>query len=745
MPFSNAPLTQPDAEDFRRIGLRRDEFRPLVIRLALMRTAQLLRTMRADGSHLERAQKLSEVLTSGYRVMDPRRRVDAQQRAMLGRLYVQVFEESVRWGLSPAAAGEGDLESSNRLLAAPGSVLRGRGLVAAQALSAENSVEEGVASLCGLASFAPVAKMDMLPAGDLARWRATLSAEDLLNRPLRLRAMRALRKSATLLSPGVRIAMTLLAASILLVMSWRMAAVSRGSVNPSGVVVRDGSVADSHLAGGNAHDDQTDRARRPIPTVNEDRVATLAQDFAEGTGDVEAAAELKMLGSEPLVPPAQDLFAMDPFGPDPLRMEPLAESVALEPVPVEVYGGEFLEIWPLLDSVSHAVGQVPSVAVVVPMSSDGRDSSTSSVAAIDSDPDVEMASAIQASGSLVTDPMLAERAADLGFGKPSAEQLAVCRSDVERMATERIGRLGEAWDVYRQIAREAAGGSVEGWVAWLSAGQAAILERRFDVAERVVAEMAVWTGLDPLDATYETASWVAAEISMGEPVKAVSEWLDRRIRFALLRGNLVSADKLQGAMQEMGVRNRDPGTVLFSREWRDVLDRCRRLQASFDALGPNPNDVELGATERLAAGRYWALVRRDWTRALPHLAAGSAGRLSRLAMTESLIVGPPDPDTAIGLAEGYLSEGSKYNGWLAESLAVHAHELLIFAASSSESATATLDLRRRASAIEALYPQAFVPLEAAGKPDAGTAGGVEAATAVDPIEQGIGRFRMAFR
>lgn len=745
MPFSNAPLTQPDAEDFRRIGLRRDEFRPLVIRLALMRSAQLLGTMRADGSLLERAQKLSEVLTSGYRVMDPRRRGDAQQRAMLGRLYVQVFEESVRWGLSPATAGEGDQESSNRFLAAPGSGPRGQGLVVAEPLSAENLVEEGIANLCGLASFAPVAKTDMLPAGDLARWRATLSAEDLLNRPLRLRAVRALRKSAALLSPGVRIAMTLLAASILLVMSWRMAAVSRGSVSPTGVVVFDGSVTDSHLADGNAHDDQADRARRPIPTVNEDRVATLAQDFAEGTDDVEAADELKMLGSEPLVPPAQDPFALDPLGPDPLRMEPLTESVALEPVPVDVHGGELLEIRPLLDSVSQTAGLVPSAAVVVPISSDGRDSSTSSVSAIDSDADVEMASAIQAAGSLVTDPMLAKRVADLGFWKPSAEQLAVCRSDVERKASERIGRLGEACEVYRQIAREAAEGSVEGWVAWLNAGQAAIFERRFDDAQRVVTEMAVWTGLDALDATCETAAWATAEVSMGEPLKAVSEWLDRRIRFGLLEGNLALADKLQGMMQEMGIRNRDQGTVLFSREWRDVLDRCRRLQASCDALGPNPNDVELGATERLAAGRYWALVRRDWTRALPHLAAGSAGRLSRLAMTESLIVGRPDPDTAIGLAEGYLSEGSKYKGWLAESLAVHAHELLISAASSSESATATLDLRRRASAIEALYPQAFVPLEATGKPEPGTAGGVEAATAVDPIEQGIGRFRLAFR
>jgi hypothetical protein len=420
MPFSNAPLTQPDAEDFRRIGLRRAEFRPLVIRLALMRSAQLLGAMRVDGSHLERAQKLSKVLTSGYRVMDPRRRGDAQQRAMLGRLHVQVFEESIRCGLSPVGAGEGYHKSSNRLLAAPGSGARGRGLVVAEALSAENLVEEGVANLCGLASFAPAAKTSMLPAGDLARWRVTLSAEDLLNRPLRLRAMRALRRSATLFPPGVRIAMTLLAASILLLMSWRIAAESRGSVNPSGVgvVVGEPSVAKSHSSGVNTRDDQTDRAKRPIPAISEGRAATMAHDLAEGIDDGEAAAELKMLGSEPLVPPTQDPFAMDPLGPDPLRMEPLIESVALGPVPFEVLGGQFLEIRPLLNSVSQTVGLVPSAVAVAPIAPDRRDSSISSVAAIDGDADVEMAPVIQAVGRLVTDPVPTKRAADLGFGKP---------------------------------------------------------------------------------------------------------------------------------------------------------------------------------------------------------------------------------------------------------------------------------------------------------------------------------------
>jgi hypothetical protein len=79
-------------------------------------------------------------------------------------------------------------------------------------------------------------------------------------------------------------------------------------------------------------------------------------------------------------------------------------------------------------------------------------------------------------------------------------------------------------------------------------------------------------------------------------------------------------------------------------------------------------------------GRYWALVRRDWHRALPHLAAGSNAKLAHYAGIELLASAVPDAQDAQFLADAYLTEAKRAKGWLADSYVVHAHDLLIAAA-----------------------------------------------------------------
>lgn len=736
MSFSNAPLVAPDAEDFRRIGLRRAEFRPLIIRLALKRAAAgTVDCMPAVGSSLERAQKVSEVLISGYRVMDPRRRSDSQQRAMLGRLHLQVLEESLGVTSLSIPGGDRDRKSPTGFRPSEDSQRYRWGMVNSEAASVDDLLEERVANLWGVGSFAPAANAGMQAAGDLSRWRAALSAEDLLNPPLRLRALRAFRRGAASWSPMFRVAAALLAASVLLLMSRGTTAWLRGGVGSSGAVFAQASIPESRSTIGKPGDEKADRTLRVFTADNEDRLEILGQYVTQGSADLEVTADLKMLGAEPLVSPTLDPLALDPLALDPLGLGRLAETVAVEPLPVEIVMAEFLEIRPVLNSVSQttelllsgtgvaSASSVARVPLALPVGAvDGGVVANSGMASVD--PDVQR---------FVTNPVATDRDGVVGGQVPSADQLASCRSSVERKANDRIGRMEEAWKVYRQIARESVAGSVEGWVAWLNAGQAAILERRYDATQWVIAEMAVWTGLDPLMATCKTAEWATAEVSMGEPLKAVSEWLDRGIRIHLVQGDLAGAESLLDLLRAMGARYRDAETTLASREWDDVLEQSLRLQASLDASGPNQNDSEWSVDERAAAGRYWALVRRDWTRALPYVAAGGAGRFSRLALTETMLVGAPDPETAIRLAEGYMSEGNKYKGWLAESLAVHAHRLLVSAAESTTSAIAALDLRRRASAIETLYPRAFIPLEDVSEPAPGAAGGSEASTSVGPI------------
>ncbi|MEM6691561.1 MAG: hypothetical protein AAF664_19185 [Planctomycetota bacterium] len=76
-----------NVEDFRRLGLRTGEFRLAVIRRAVSQQgAGCLQQCGIDGANHEIELQIVRLAVSGYRVMDPRRRPDGQERAMLGRI-----------------------------------------------------------------------------------------------------------------------------------------------------------------------------------------------------------------------------------------------------------------------------------------------------------------------------------------------------------------------------------------------------------------------------------------------------------------------------------------------------------------------------------------------------------------------------------------------------------------------------------------------------------------------------------
>ena len=57
--ISNAPLLPPETDDFRRMGLRGTEFRPLIIRQALATTVQPLVARPFVGPRSRQSQQLS--------------------------------------------------------------------------------------------------------------------------------------------------------------------------------------------------------------------------------------------------------------------------------------------------------------------------------------------------------------------------------------------------------------------------------------------------------------------------------------------------------------------------------------------------------------------------------------------------------------------------------------------------------------------------------------------------------------
>jgi len=205
------------------------------------------------------------------------------------------------------------------------------------------------------------------------------------------------------------------------------------------------------------------------------------------------------------------------------------------------------------------------------------------------------------------------------------------------------------------------------------------------------------------------AEWAVREAAGDDVSQAVFRWLDRSMREAVLTGQWEVAETLNEAIQGLAGHNRDSAIGQSVRDWRDVMTLAGRYRERF---GDSEETAEVGmsatgADDRLTFGRYWALVRRDWARAIPALSLGERGRLPRLAETERGLGDEMPLEEVVKLADGYLLEAKRERGWLAESAVLHAHDLLTRAAAAASSETAKLELKRRAERLREDQPQAF--------------------------------------
>jgi hypothetical protein len=102
-----------EPDEFQVIGLRPSEFRPAVIRRAMHRSAVPLASLHLNQPDRGVEMRLARVVTSGYRLLDPRRREDSIQRMMLGRIHPQLADEAARMaqskGQSLIAADDGNV------------------------------------------------------------------------------------------------------------------------------------------------------------------------------------------------------------------------------------------------------------------------------------------------------------------------------------------------------------------------------------------------------------------------------------------------------------------------------------------------------------------------------------------------------------------------------------------------------------------------------------------------------------
>lgn len=791
MAFSNKPLSPPEAGDFQRMGLRRMEFRPPVIRRAIIRSAQPLVLMHLRSPSAEVERLLVNVMLSGYRVLDPRRRDDSNQRVMLGRIHPQLVEEAVylaqrkpapasglatgvggqTFGVSAFAAGSvatasaaaADIDVAESRIGTEFSPIAERDWLQ----SAESNMDVGDRLLSGGFAGEMSTSDRFLDVTGSAAWDTTLTGSDLMVRPQYQRIYRAIRRRLARASTASLISVVMLAASILLVMTWRSTVWMRSiGEQPMSVEVAESALSPEEVAriAATAIPAESEKpAKSTIAPLQPPANAASSPAGSESSQPI-VAATLPTAGEvDPVLAGSQ--AAVSSTGGSDLKPADFASpAVQVGEAESALLAAGDLTGAAMSDPASTPKAEEPLIPLVVdpaatsPIVAENAATAATAVAAgsgVKPEPMVTALADIAAASSEADELLgLVESAVVIGGTSmeiieklpalPEENLLGSARLRVESATrairvgdggSPLVGRADAATGVkiFRRVAGESAEGSPERYVAVLLAGQTAALAGLPRDANRAIEDLTAMFDIDRDEALMRMVRWMAADVVSSDELRSVGSWIDSQIRAAMLAGQLDIAGELVAVMQGIGLKHRDDALRAEAKLWRDVVMISQRYADAAARVEAAGEVGDASVEDRGSAGRFWAQVRRDWHRALPHFAACSMPKFTKLAGIELLGGQMIDGEDAVELVDGYMVEAKRAKGWLGESFALHSHELLTLAATNSDRAVA-LELNRRASAVKADYPLAFIAADdrvATGddeQPDDRNASGGESAT-----------------
>ena len=680
----------------------------MVIRRALEQSAQPLALMHLRSPSEELERMLLELLVGAYRVLDPRRRQDPQSRVMLGRLHPQLADEAVQVAQARLTAPQ----SPTLTAVTPPPVEQDHGRVPADAQrapSAERSATLGTAN-GGQREQEGATLERFIDTAMVPGWEATLSAPDLLVQLPTTRAYRAARRQLVNAPFATVIAIAVLAGCLLLIAGWWMLANRRAPADQQRVAASGEPVTPTGLVTPAMQAAPTMQAKvEPLVDALRAEVApqteTLPAEARTATAPAEAVA-LESLPESPELTAIDGLATIDEFAwpawpaPDETpavltasaqREAPADELAALDQLILEQLMQDQDETQELLADLEPLM--MPEAAA------DQEHEQVIAAARPAVPPQAERAAA-----RLQVETLVRSYRND-AEAEPNGLQLVTAEPVLGPGLAEGLSGTERQIVLLRAVASESPAGSAQRWVATVLAGQAALLADREEDIQQAIAELTQAFAVDRDEATVELARWAAGDVVNHAQRQRLGQWLDEQVRVQMLAGELAVASQLVGVAHELGVQYRDEAIKAQSKLWRDSLAVAQRYAEAaerLEALGAE----QLSAEDRGMAGRYWALVRRDWHRALPHLAAGSNAKLAHYAGIELLASAVPDAQDAQILADAYLIEAKRAKGWLADSYVVHAHDLLIAAAEMAGVAEA-VQLAQAAEKLREEQPTAF--------------------------------------
>ena len=198
----------------------------------------------------------------------------------------------------------------------------------------------------------------------------------------------------------------------------------------------------------------------------------------------------------------------------------------------------------------------------------------------------------------------------------------------------------------------------------------AALAGEANTACRAIDEMARRYQVDPSAMKREALAKAAKGATLPKHHKAVAEQAASLMEDAMVADDYPMAGQLAQTALAAAREARDPALMgriaARSKEIDQVAKARGEVKEALASLEKNPGDPKAN----LAVGRYYCLVKGDWSKGLPMLALGSDGTLDVLAKKE--LVGVTTSDAQVALADGWWALIEEHEGLAQRQLRVRA-------------------------------------------------------------------------
>jgi hypothetical protein len=648
-----------------------------VIRQAAARSAKALAERQLRAPNEKVALQLSRVATSAYRLLDPRQRDDSNQRAYVGRILPSVLD----------GAGQTDFHD---------------GSVRPASIRDTPFISDRMSD----AQLIELLELDSSPVSSGIQWTSSLSDEDLLSTTGFSRRLSRIRPQVR--RPWmVAIAVAVVAASVAMV--FRMRSEPRPDLGDQRDTVALSDFRSQHLAGvdplgstapaGVGASRSTDESI--VPPESSIAAGDLSGASAEPAESLGSDAGSPTLAPSTLAPTTPDVSLADSTLPD---VDPMLPDLDLSDEPGSVVSPVPID-HPKLPSESN--GPSPdAIAMALPNVDPGTNPGGEF---LPDDPFAALADSLPSQSdteialpSVPVSPILAEPAgaSDLDdtmaanvpdFDPPSPAEIKAARIEITMLIPELAEQIlaTEAEQRMRQLESLSSTldlGTADHYTANLMIAEAAwLIESGRSVRDRMQDWIADYrTGLDPsLASSYVRAIDLAATDETRKHL--LSEGLVLA-DYLVMHESIEPCHDVVAAGERLAKTLADAESSEMLDEFAEAVTQMRRQAASTNRLivrigsdqegGPHSDDPGEHSADAGIAGRYYCLMLRRWESGLPWLAHAADLRVAGVAGKEIELGQLAKPDELVDLGERWMACAARETGRTADSMNLHAIDLL---------------------------------------------------------------------